>query len=136
MKKALYPILSYRLKNLRKMHNERQADTADAIGIKRAAYSSYEVGRVLPPYAVTERLATHFNVSVEYLLGKTNRFNSDESMNEFDIIDIADTVSYIITQLKNPNEVLKVNDQILTNEEKEILLPAFQTIQNLIEVMP
>lgn len=50
----------------------RQADIADFLGIKQTVYSRYERGFQNIPLEFLIRLADFYNVSTDYILGRTN----------------------------------------------------------------
>ncbi|WP_051276649.1 helix-turn-helix domain-containing protein [Desulfovirgula thermocuniculi] len=62
---------SERLKMLRKQRGYLQKELASIVGVKRGTIASWESGRV-PELRWVERLADVFNVSTDYLLGRTN----------------------------------------------------------------
>ncbi|PFS73878.1 MULTISPECIES: helix-turn-helix domain-containing protein [Bacillus cereus group] len=61
-----------KLNSLRKEKKLRQEDMAKHLGIARTTYAMYEQGRREPDYDTLQKLADFFNVSVDYLLGRTN----------------------------------------------------------------
>lgn len=61
-----------RLKELRIAKKETQEQTANAIGVSRPTYTTYEIGTREPDIGTINKLADHFNVSADYLLGRTN----------------------------------------------------------------
>lgn len=61
-----------RLKELRKESNKTQKELADYLNIKQNTYSQYENGQRQVPIEVLLRLADYFEVSVDYLLGRTD----------------------------------------------------------------
>ena len=63
---------SIRLTALRKEKKLLQADVANKIGIARATYGAYEQGNRQPDFDTLERLADYFEVSTDYLLGRTD----------------------------------------------------------------
>lgn len=64
-------IIRERLRALRKEKNETQAQAAAAIGIAEQQYQNYE--RATHPNVVSLwKLADHFGVSVDYLIGRTD----------------------------------------------------------------
>ncbi|QDZ98944.1 XRE family transcriptional regulator [Lysinibacillus fusiformis] len=65
-------MLGVRLKYLRKSKNKTQQDIADVLGITRPAYTAYEQGKRNPDYGILEKIADYYNVSVDYLLGRTH----------------------------------------------------------------
>ncbi|WP_342762070.1 helix-turn-helix transcriptional regulator [Bacillus sp. BR3(2024)] len=60
-----------RLHTLRKEHKLRQEDMAKQLGIARTTYAMYEQGNREPDYNTLIKLATFFEVSIDYLLGMT-----------------------------------------------------------------
>ena len=65
-------MLGVRLKYLRKSNNKTQKDIADILGITRPAYTAYEQGKRNPDYEILEKIADYYNVSIDYLLGRTD----------------------------------------------------------------
>lgn len=62
-----------RLKDLREDHDLTQAQVGQAINVPQRTYSYYENGqRMLPPWVLCA-LADFYQVSVDYLLGRTDR---------------------------------------------------------------
>ena len=60
-----------RIKQLRNAKRLTQADVAEKIGITRPAYTAYETGKRQPDFDILQKLATLFDVSTDYLLGRT-----------------------------------------------------------------
>lgn len=58
----------YNLKELRKMMNETQKQTAKSLGINRAIYSHYENGIRIPRIDIATKMAVHFNVKLEDII--------------------------------------------------------------------
>ncbi|MGD6847257.1 helix-turn-helix domain-containing protein [Rossellomorea aquimaris] len=81
-------MLTKRLKNLR--GKTTQEEVAGRIGISRARYSHYENGRSEPDTETLNKLADFYDVSVDYLLGRTddpnetlnNKGNNSSSLDE------------------------------------------------------
>lgn len=61
-----------RIRDLREDHDLKQKDLADYLRIHQTTYSDYELGRLNVPIAILHKLADFYNVSVDYLLGRTN----------------------------------------------------------------
>ena len=55
-------------KIVRKLNGFTQQQIADAMGIERSTYASYETGRNRPDVAILERFAKVFGVSVDFIL--------------------------------------------------------------------
>ena len=64
-----------RISMLRKELNLTQEEFAKKIGFSRTAVSAWEIGRNEPSNNDTIKLADFFNVSTDYLLGKTDERN-------------------------------------------------------------
>ena len=68
-----------RLRTLRKEKGLYQKDIAKDLGVTTSAIGFYEQGKRKPDHDTLERLATYYNVSVDFLLGRTNeRFSADK----------------------------------------------------------
>lgn len=63
---------SNRIKDLREDRDLRQTDVAEATGIDQRTLSNYETGKTNPDSFALIRLADFFDVSIDYLLGRTN----------------------------------------------------------------
>ena len=61
-----------RIKDLREDSDLRQTDVAEATGIDQRTLSNYETGKTNPDSFALIRLADFFDVSIDYLLGRTN----------------------------------------------------------------
>lgn len=61
-----------RLKSLRKKAGLTQKNIADNFNIKQPTYAQWEQGKRQPSKETLEKFASYFNVSTDYLLGKTD----------------------------------------------------------------
>lgn len=68
-------LFSDRLTSIRKKREYTQQRVADYLGITRPAYTAYERGTRQPDFNTLIRLADFFEVSTDYLLGKSNDEN-------------------------------------------------------------
>ena len=66
--RAFFPA---RLRETRKACHETQQQVADGLGVPRQHYQKFESGDNLPSLANFIALADHFNVSLDYLAGRT-----------------------------------------------------------------
>lgn len=62
-------MLSERIKELRNKRNMTQKEFAKAFDISIGAIAMWETGKRQPNYEMLKRIASYFNVSVDYLLG-------------------------------------------------------------------
>ncbi|GAB3801414.1 helix-turn-helix domain-containing protein [Virgibacillus kimchii] len=79
-------ILAKRLKKLRDERGYKQTFVADKIGVKSNTLSGYENGTRSPDPQMIVQLSELYNVSTDYLLGKTdipNAENEDEEKRSY-----------------------------------------------------
>ena len=64
--------MEFRLKQLRKEKNISQLKPAFDLNMSQNTISRYETGEREADYASLIKFANYFNVSIDYLLGRTN----------------------------------------------------------------
>ena len=115
-------MLCEQLKTVRKLNKFTQQQTADALGIERSTYASYETGRNRPDVAILEKFAKIFGVAVDTILSvetggnlsinelkskygnsKSKNLLSSLSKDEQNII-----AEYRLCSEKEKNEILKL----------------------------
>ncbi|GKH49321.1 hypothetical protein CE91St46_04320 [Eubacteriales bacterium] len=64
-------VFSDRLRELRLEAEEKQSDIAALLGVSVQSYSAYEASRE-PNYTLLRKIADHYGVTIDYLLGKEN----------------------------------------------------------------
>ena len=69
----MYP----RIRDLREDADLSQAKLAKKLGMSQTGYSKYETGENDIPTAILIRLSDIYNVSVDYMLGLSNRKTRD-----------------------------------------------------------
>lgn len=75
-----------KLKELRKENNLTLQDMSKIFSISIEAFRKYEVGEREPSQSLLIDFANHFNVTLDYLLGRTDkRYNSDKVFTEGEI---------------------------------------------------
>ncbi|MGI6500338.1 MAG: helix-turn-helix domain-containing protein [Anaerostipes sp.] len=72
-------MFSKRLKSLRLDSNLKQSELANKLKIANSTVSMYEQGRRSPDVDTLRKLALFFNVSIDYLLGKSDVKNPETS---------------------------------------------------------
>lgn len=65
-------MLNKRIAELRKKNKKTQQDIANLLGITRPAYTAYERGTRSPDYESLQKLAEFYDVTTDYLLGRTD----------------------------------------------------------------
>ncbi len=68
-----------RLKAERKKNNITQTQLAEKLYLDRSSISKYESGKQIPETPTLEKLADFFDVSIDYLLGKTDIRNYEDN---------------------------------------------------------
>lgn len=102
-----------RIALLREKRGLTQEELSNKIGISRAALSHYETNRREPDYETINKIANYFNVTVDYLLGRTDQPQTvlDHDVREFvEHLDLTD--ESILKKFS-----LTVDGRILTPEE-------------------
>ena len=65
-------MFNLRLKDLRKKQKLTQKQLATDIGLSERNYQSLEYGNIKPSYDTLLKLADYFNISIDYLVGRTD----------------------------------------------------------------
>ena len=65
-------IFAKRLRELRKEKGYSQNDMANLLKIKQQSYARYELNTSEPSYAMLVEISNFFDVSCDYLLGKSD----------------------------------------------------------------
>ena len=72
---SLGDIMQNRLKELRKSRGYTQISLQMQTGIEQALLSKFETGERIPPTETLLRLAEFYNVSIDYILYRTDKPN-------------------------------------------------------------
>lgn len=80
-------MFSNRLKELRQKAKVTQKELAQSINSSQQNIALYEQGRRKPKYETLEKLSVFFNVSTDYLLGKTDLPEPDSDIDLDTAID-------------------------------------------------
>ena len=95
-----------RLKKLRKEGKLTQKDIATFLNISQPAYQQFESGKKKMNLETMEKLADYFNVSTDYLLGKTDFPDPDLEVDIDNAID--NSVAYDGTPITDDDrEIIK-----------------------------
>ncbi|MSU87149.1 XRE family transcriptional regulator [Streptococcus dysgalactiae subsp. dysgalactiae] len=80
-------MLPERLKKLRLEKNLTQKQVAQRLNITQQAYGQWETGKLNPKKETIQMFADFFNVSTDYLLGKSDQKNPDEiNLSDFELL--------------------------------------------------
>ena len=72
MEEQVYDAMGRRLRSLRNARQLTQQEIADETEIPYESYGDYERGKQRAPVGRALRLADYFQVSLDYLVGRTN----------------------------------------------------------------
>ncbi len=61
------------IRNLREDHDKTQQELAEYLHVRQTTYSKYELGKINIPIEVFIKLADYYDVTVDYLLRRTNK---------------------------------------------------------------
>lgn len=133
----LKKIISERLISLRSEYSETQQDVADAVGIQRGAYGTYESGISLPPCDKLVMLAEHFDVTVSYLIGETNfrKAKNGSSQRNVDLHDIDKVVRLTMDELNDKSIPVRVGGIRIGKYERSALYDAFKNCLNICDMI-
>ncbi|WIF95057.1 helix-turn-helix domain-containing protein [Caminicella sporogenes] len=117
--------LGKRLKELR-LENEKTAEeVAKILNIGRSTLSNYENDIRKPDYDTLKKFASLYNVSLDYLLGRTDIRNLEKELTPEEkypeVNDVEEAMKIILEQ---PG--LMLNGELLTDEDKLILANSIQ----------
>lgn len=117
-------MLGERIKKQREIKEISQKKLADLLGVSPSTIGMYEQNRRSPDKDMLLKLASIFNVSVDYLLGTTKvKTPTTESKNEYK--DINDILSKAKEQLLN-QEGLMFNGEPATEEAIQSIVDAME----------
>lgn len=103
-------MLGERLKKLRKERGLLQKDIAKMLNISASAYGYYEQNKRDPDTKTLQLLADFYNVSVDYLLGRTDIRNPYEKT--YDKLGINELSPESKKELEKFVELLKLKDKM------------------------
>lgn len=67
------------IRNLREDNDKKHIELANYLNVKQTTYSKYELGKINVPIEIFIKLADYYDVSVDYLLGRTKEKNNPAS---------------------------------------------------------
>lgn len=101
-----------RLYQLRQKRGLTQKELSSRLGMARTTYSGYENGSREPDHQTLEKFADFFEVSIDFLIGRTKDKDPVETLIEF--LDLELTNEEIKSQMN-----FKVDDITLSDEEMD-----------------
>lgn len=80
-----------RIKDLRKRHRMSQTELSKFVNVSQATVTAWETGKAEPSSSALNKLADFFDVSADYILGRTNVENIN-SRKKITIDEAMDTI--------------------------------------------
>lgn len=73
-------MFSLRLKGLRESHNLSQQSFANIINVSQSTVGMWESGKRTPDSEMLAKIADYFDISVDYLIGRSNEHSLDDKL--------------------------------------------------------
>lgn len=104
------------IRELRELKGYTQQDLANKLNVSRSKVAMWETNKRDPGTDDLRELADIFDVTIDYLLGKS----TDPKLSRKDELDIAKEIDKINESLENTNELM-FHGEILDEETRELL---------------
>jgi transcriptional regulator with XRE-family HTH domain len=116
-----------RLKELRKSKvHLTQTDMAKLLGVAKTTYASYEQGKRTPDTAIQNQIADYFDVSLDYLHGRTDRKHYYD-LTPKDEKEITVELEKMINDLSDGGALaFSKDDSELSKETRELLIASLE----------
>ena len=116
-----------RITMLRKEQKLTQAQLAQKLGVGRTTVNGYEQGIIAPPPDKIKMMSEIFDVTTDYLIGKSD----DRLLTVRDNNDIAEKMKDLLQTLELSQNDLTFNGQELDDITRQLLI---QSLQNSLEI--
>lgn len=134
-------VLSKKIKNLRIQCGKTQQELADILNISRSTLAGYESESKQPPYEMLLKFADYFNVSTDYLLGKTEKRVSDED-SELRYPPVQNRLGTILNSYCSKNKIkdtnfakrLGISTDLLSNIKLGVYTPTIPLLNKIAEI--
>lgn len=88
-----------------------QTDMAKILGVAKTTYSSYEQGKRMPDMEIQKKIAEYYNVSLDFLHGRSRDLNTPDWASTDDLLKLEDMLA--------SNKPMAYNGIELNEEDKE-----------------
>lgn len=135
-----------RLRKLRKEKGINQTELGNILGLSTSAIGMYEQGRRTPDQETLKKIADFFDVSIDYLLGRTddrkppekieettNTNDIDARLTKKDKRDIAKELEKLMDDIEHSDGLSAYNNQ-LTDEQKELIKNALEIALKVVKI--
>ena len=109
-----------RLKLLREEKNLSQQEMAKLLGVSRPTVTKYEIGERHPEPKAMEKMLDYFNVSLDYLFGRSGERNAEKKLLEASDMNVIDII----------------RKKQMFDGEDNIVIPALKEIQDSLHRLP
>ena len=125
-------MIGNRISQLRQESDLSQVDLAKYLGIGRSTVNAYERDVILPPPDKLIKIADKFNVSVDYILGRTTIRNTQDA--ELLKTDIEKQLHTIVEALFS-NQTLKFAGETLDTQAKRIMIIQLTALRDTLNIL-
>ncbi|SDD05060.1 helix-turn-helix domain-containing protein [Peptococcus niger] len=121
--------LGERIKSLRQENGLTQEEFGKKFGVAKSTVSLYESGKSTPDDSLKVKIADHYDVSLDYLLGRTN--DRHRPYHELGAKDIKE-IDTLMKDLENQMDIgISFHGEPLDEQDREVLM---QSIRTAIEI--
>lgn len=138
--------MKHRLKELRLENGKTQKEMGEITSVGRSTWAGYEAGTIAPSLAVLEILAEHFDVSVDYLTGRSEYRSDVERWDaQADVeqlrrslrlhethTDVGASTDLYLKRLLEPDADLTWHGRPLSQEQRGILLDLIRVTKRVL----
>lgn len=110
-----------RIKKLREERELSQLDLSKILNVSTSSLSQYESGNRVPSDDVKRNIADYFQVTMDYLVGRTDQPFVSVTLTEKNEKDIAKKMRDLREEIEN-SDGLMFDGEILSDETKDLLL--------------
>lgn len=114
-------IMGRRIKKLREERELSQLDLSKILNVSTSSLSQYESGNRVPSDDVKRNIADYFQVTMDYLVGRTDQPFASVTLTEKNEKDIAKKMRDLREEIEN-SDGLMFDGEILSDETKDLLL--------------
>lgn len=113
------------LKNLRETSGESMSKAAEEIGIPKGTYASYEYGKREPNIEMITKIAKHYKVTTDYLLGRPDAKQPDDPVEllaaqyKLGTTEHAIIASYLALPQEDRTKLVDIVEQIAKKSRRE-----------------
>lgn len=111
-----YMTTYYRIRDLREDSDKTQTDIANYLGTTAQYYGKYEKGERELPFSRAIQLANYYNVSLDYIAGRTN-FPHGSANPEFSLDELNVVEKFSSLTERNKGKLEQFLDQLYEQQE-------------------